>query len=68
MRIDILENSMKRPYIAPSLIIQGITPILMLAISGVPEVHTTGSKANTNYEALGREDNGYSIWDDDWDE
>lgn len=43
-------------------------PMQMLAASGDPEVHTTSSKANIEYDALVKEDKSYNVWDDDWSE
>ena len=44
----------------------GTAPILMLAASGDPEVHTTSEKASTDYDPLVKENRHHNLWDDDW--
>ena len=43
-------------------------PMQMLVASGDPEVHTTGEKASTDYNALVKENKSYNVWNDDWSE
>ena len=68
MKQNIMKAAQKRPYEAPELLAVCVAPTQMLAGSGDPEVHTTSSKANTNYDALTKEDKNYNVWDDDWSE
>lgn len=56
----------KRPYVAPAMLERHITSTKMLAASGDPVVHTTSSKASTDYDVLVKEDKSYNVWNDDW--
>ena len=57
----------KRPYVAPAMLEWDITSTEMLAVSGVPEVHTTSSKASTDCDALVKEDKSDNAFDFSWE-
>jgi len=61
-------DAIKRPYSTPTLYTHCVAPMQMLAISGDPEVHTTSDPADTDYDALTKENRSDNVWDDDWSE
>ena len=63
-----MKSYQKKAYQEPCMTVLRTAPMQMLAASGDPEVHTTGEKASTNYDALVKEDKSYNVWDDDWSE
>lgn len=56
-----MNNILKKPYIEPRLMVQHIASVQMIAGSGDFSLYKTDSKANTDYDALVRENNG--SWD-----
>ena len=45
----------KKPYNEPCLTVLRTAPMQMLAVSGDPELRKTSDKADTNYDALSKE-------------
>lgn len=46
----------KKPYNEPCLTVLRTAPMQMLAVSGDPELRKTSDKADTNYDALTKEE------------
>ena len=52
----------KEPYNEPCLTVLRTAPMQMLAVSGDPKLRKTSDKADTNYDALSKENNFDFEW------